>query len=217
MGFFIACRTFAGGVLAVSESVAFGRFPAYRQSIPWPERGFFPDSGQPGQSSARGLCPRSLWLNNGLNRVRADIYEDLSAMLTATGRRPALVVASAYRDQEYQQGLLEEDMAILAGAGYSRDDLSLKPRTTMPPGYATRHETGLALDIVAGQPAPGRSAGRNAGKHLVARKLLEMRLYPALPRGAGSASIRRGTSAMWAARQPGDHAPGPHAGEYLAQ
>ena len=48
-----------------------------------------------------------------------------------------------------EQGLLEEDMAILASAGYSRDEAYREAtRTTMPPG-CSEHETGLALDIVS--------------------------------------------------------------------
>ena len=152
MGLFLLLAVLLlAGFRAVSESAA---FPAISQPAASPSRSQSEDSFlilvNRDNPLPEDYAPQLTWLNNGLNRVRADIYEDLSAMLTAgTEEGLRFVVASAYRDREYQQGLLEEDMAILASAGYSRDEAYREAtRTTMPPG-CSEHETGLALDIVS--------------------------------------------------------------------
>ena len=108
MGLFLLLAVLLlAGFRAVSESVA---FPAISQPTASPSRGRSEDSFlilvNRDNPLPEDYAPQLTWLNNGLNRVRADIYEDLSAMLTAgTEEGLRFVVASAYRDREYQQGL----------------------------------------------------------------------------------------------------------------
>ena len=80
----------------------------------------------------------------------ADIlYEDLCAMLKAGGEAGyEYWIASAHRDREYQQGLVDEDVQKYMSKGYSYEAALEKTYVyTMPAGYS-EHETGLALDIL---------------------------------------------------------------------
>lgn len=91
------------------------------------------------------------WLNNRSCAVSELMYDALCDMLSdgsADGRE--YVVASGYRSKEYQQQLLEEDIAAamqLQGLTYE-EAYELETRETMPPGYS-EHETGLAVDLVS--------------------------------------------------------------------
>ena len=208
MGLFLLLAVLLlAGFRAVSESVA---FPAVSQPTASPSRGRSEDSFlilvNRDNPLPEDYAPQLTWLNNGLNRVRADIYEDLSAMLSAgTEEGLRFVVASAYRDREYQQGLLEEDMAILASAGYSRDEAYREAtRTTMPPG-CSEHETGLALDIVSldNQRLKKRRKKRRktSGCAKIAGNTALSCATPGARRRLPASITSRGTSAMWAARQ----------------
>lgn len=78
------------------------------------------------------------------------LYEDLRMMLrdgrNAGGR---FVISSGYRDREYQEKLLLEDIRKDMAGGMSYAEAYKKEtKETMPPGYS-EHETGLALDIVS--------------------------------------------------------------------
>ena len=120
MGLFLLLAVLLlAGFRAVSESAA---FPAVSQPTASPSRSQSEDSFlilvNRDNPLPEDYAPQLTWLNNGLNRVRADIYEDLSAMLTAgTEEGLRFVVASAHRDREYQQDLWEVDTASLASAG----------------------------------------------------------------------------------------------------
>lgn len=95
--------------------------------------------------------PTLHWLNNGSCAVAEEMYGPLKEMLT-DGSREGLefVVASGYRDREYQQQLLDEDIqAAMESEGLTWDEAyAQETRETMPPGYS-EHGTGLAADIVA--------------------------------------------------------------------
>ncbi len=91
------------------------------------------------------------WLKNGRVSVADEMYDALSAMLTAgseDGRE--FVVASGYRSAEYQQNLLEEDIERdMRQYGMSwQEAYDLESLETMPAGHS-EHETGLAVDLVA--------------------------------------------------------------------
>lgn len=80
----------------------------------------------------------------------ADIlYEDLCAMLEAGGDAGYQYwIASAHRDRDYQQKLVNEDVEKYMSKGYSYEAALQKTyEYTMPAGYS-EHETGLALDIL---------------------------------------------------------------------
>ena len=113
--FLLLAALFLAGIRAASESAA---FPAVSRPTASRSRSQSDDSFlilvNRDNPLPEDYAPQLTWLSNGLNRVRADIYEDLSAMLTAgTEEGLRFVVASAYRDREYQQGLLEEEAQAL--------------------------------------------------------------------------------------------------------
>lgn len=95
--------------------------------------------------------PRLHWLENKSCAVAEEMYPALKMMLT-DGSEEGLqfVVASGYRDSEYQQKLLDEDIAAsMESEGLSwQQAYDKETRETMPPGYS-EHETGLAADIVS--------------------------------------------------------------------
>ena len=90
--------------------------------------------------------PRLHWLENKSCAVAEEMYPALKMMLT-DGAKEGLqfVVASGYRDSEYQQRLLDEDIAAsMESEGLSwQEAYDKETRETMP------HETGLAADIVS--------------------------------------------------------------------
>lgn len=91
------------------------------------------------------------WLKNRSCAVSELMYDAFCAMLSAgsvDGKE--YVVASGYRSKEFQQQLLEEDIAAamqLKGLTYE-EAYEQETRETMPPGYS-EHETGLAVDLVS--------------------------------------------------------------------
>lgn len=91
------------------------------------------------------------WLQNKSCAVSVEMYDALKEMLTdgsTDGRE--FVVASGYRDADFQQKLLDEDIeASMESEGLTYQQAYEKEtRETMPPGYS-EHETGLAVDIVS--------------------------------------------------------------------
>lgn len=83
-------------------------------------------------------------------KVSEDIYDDLMQMLSDGNKEGhEFVIASAYRDAQYQEKLLKDDIRQLQKRGYSYEEAYNEAlRETMPSGYS-EHETGLAVDIVA--------------------------------------------------------------------
>lgn len=83
-------------------------------------------------------------------KVSEDIYDDLMQMLSDGNEEGyQFVIASAYRDAQYQKKLLEDDIRQLKKRGYSdQEAYDEATKETMPPG-CSEHETGLAVDIVA--------------------------------------------------------------------
>lgn len=83
-------------------------------------------------------------------KVSEDIYDDLMRMLSDGNKEGyEFVIASAYRDAQYQEKLLKDDIRQLQKSGYSYEEAYNEAvRETMPSGYS-EHETGLAVDIVA--------------------------------------------------------------------
>ncbi len=90
------------------------------------------------------------WLQNRSCAVSATMYPALRDMLTDGSEEGlSFVVASGYRSGEYQQQLLDEDIAASMAAGLTYEQAyDLETRETMPPGYS-EHETGLAVDVVS--------------------------------------------------------------------
>ncbi len=90
-------------------------------------------------------------LNNGKNNVSSVIYADLMKMLEAGEEQGySFAVVSSYRDAEYQQFLVEGDIDRYTKDGLSAGDAMDKTlEQVMPPGHS-EHETGLAVDITAG-------------------------------------------------------------------
>ena len=90
------------------------------------------------------------WLNNGKNAVAEQMYEALRDMLTDGSEEGCdFVVASGYRSKEYQQQLLDEDIAASMAKGMTyQEAYDEETKETMPPGYS-EHETGLAVDIAS--------------------------------------------------------------------
>lgn len=90
-------------------------------------------------------------LSNGEKSVAKVMYEPLKKMMN-DGSEEGLdfVIASAYRDSEYQKRLLDEDIELaMKEQGLTwQEAYDQETRETMPPGYS-EHETGLAVDIVA--------------------------------------------------------------------
>ncbi len=95
--------------------------------------------------------PRLHWLENKSCAVAEEMYPALKMMLTdGTEEGLQFVVASGYRDSEYQQRLLDEDIASsMESEGLTwQQAYDKETRETMPPGHS-EHETGLAADIVS--------------------------------------------------------------------
>ncbi len=90
------------------------------------------------------------WLENGKNAVAEQMYGALRDMLTDGSENGlAFLVASGYRSKEYQQRLLDEDIASSMAEGMTYEEAYEKEtRETMPPGYS-EHETGLAVDLTS--------------------------------------------------------------------
>lgn len=90
------------------------------------------------------------WLNNGKNAVAEQMYEALRDMLTDGSENGlGFVVASGYRSKEYQQKLLDEDIAASMAKGMTyQEAYDEETKETMPPGFS-EHETGLAVDIAS--------------------------------------------------------------------
>ena len=110
------------------------------------------------------------WLQNKSCAVSVDMYDALREMLTdgsEDGRE--FVVASGYRDADFQRELLEEDIAAsMDQEGLSwQEAYEKETQETMPPGYS-EHETGLAVDIVSFgyQVLDGKQENTNENKWL---------------------------------------------------
>ena len=110
------------------------------------------------------------WLQNKSCAVSVDMYDALREMLTdgsEDGRE--FVVASGYRDADFQRELLEEDIAAsMKQEGLSwQEAYEKETQETMPPGYS-EHETGLAVDIVSFgyQVLDGKQENTNENKWL---------------------------------------------------
>ncbi len=98
-----------------------------------------------------GYSPQLHWLNNRSCAVAEEMYGALKEMLTdGSDEGLQFVVASGYRDTEYQQKLLDEDIeASMESEGLTwQQAYEKETRETMPPGHS-EHETGLAADIVS--------------------------------------------------------------------
>lgn len=90
------------------------------------------------------------WLENGSCAVAEEIYGALREMLT-DGSNEGLnfVVASGYRDADFQRQLLDEDIAAAMATGLSwQEAYDQETLETMPPGYS-EHGTGLAVDLTS--------------------------------------------------------------------
>lgn len=95
-------------------------------------------------------APVLVMLPDGIHQSAKEAYKPLNAMLKA-GNKEGLnfVVCSAYRDQERQEELFQEDLNSLIKQGYSyQEAYDEVAKSTMPPG-CSEHSTGLAFDIVA--------------------------------------------------------------------
>ncbi|MCD8326934.1 MAG: M15 family metallopeptidase [Lachnospiraceae bacterium] len=94
-------------------------------------------------------------LNNERMYLAEVLYDDLVKMLDdASDEGYSYYLVSGYRDSEYQQGLLEQDVEMyMKDYGMTREKALEKAlEQVMPAGYS-EHETGLALDITAaGKP-----------------------------------------------------------------
>ncbi len=91
------------------------------------------------------------WLENRRVSVADEMYDALSAMLTAGSEEgKKFVVASGYRSAEIQQQLLDEDIAHdMREYGMTwQEAYDLESLETMPAGHS-EHETGLAVDVVS--------------------------------------------------------------------
>ena len=86
----------------------------------------------------------------GACNVSVEMYPALRQMLD-DGQQEGLqfVVASGYRNANYQQGLLDEDIRDFMAGGMSYDEAYEEAtKDTMPAGHS-EHSTGLAVDIVS--------------------------------------------------------------------
>ncbi|MCD8381275.1 MAG: D-alanyl-D-alanine carboxypeptidase family protein [Lachnospiraceae bacterium] len=90
-------------------------------------------------------------LNNGRFYVAKVLHSDLVQMLDdADEQGYSYYLVSGYRDSEYQQGLVDNDVEMyMEDYGMSYEEALAKTyEQVMPAGYS-EHETGLALDITA--------------------------------------------------------------------
>lgn len=82
--------------------------------------------------------------------VSAEMYPALRQMLD-DGQKEGLhfIVTSGYRNANYQQGLLDEDISDFMSRGMSYEEAYEEAtKDTMPAGHS-EHSTGLAVDIVS--------------------------------------------------------------------
>lgn len=87
-------------------------------------------------------------LRNGLS-VDTRCYPDLQAMMDACraeGLSP--VICSAYRTQEYQEGLFQNKVSRLIAQGYSEADAVVEAGKSVAVPGTSEHQLGLAVDIV---------------------------------------------------------------------
>lgn len=83
-------------------------------------------------------------------QMDAAACEALEKMLEAALEEGyTIIIASGYRDREYQEGLLDEDIASAMGRGMTYEEAyRYVIQETMPPG-CSEHETGMAADLVS--------------------------------------------------------------------
>lgn len=96
-----------------------------------------------------GYSPSLKYICNGRLEASSKLYDSLVRMLAdAKLQGYNYWIASAYRSQEKQQKLVDEDVYTCMVHGMSYDD-ALKEvyKETMPAG-CSEHQTGLALDIL---------------------------------------------------------------------
>lgn len=93
--------------------------------------------------------PGLRYICNGRLQASAVMYDDLVAMLRAAKDAGYdYWIASGYRDRQYQQELIDEDVRefMLQGMSYE-SALEKTMEETLPAGHS-EHETGLSLDIL---------------------------------------------------------------------
>lgn len=104
---------------------------------------------------------------NGRLQASKRIYKSLSKMLEAAGEQGFHYwIASAWRNREKQQQLIDEDTTRLVKKGASRKEALIETyRETMPAGHS-EHETGLALDVLCtGNTNMDVSQDKEPGNH----------------------------------------------------
>lgn len=96
-----------------------------------------------------GSDPELTVLSNGKS-VDARIYPALQAMFD-TMRQEGVYpyVVSGYRTHEYQQGLMDEEVAKYEAEGYSKEDAVTVAQTWVAIPGTSEHQLGLAVDIGA--------------------------------------------------------------------
>ena len=89
-------------------------------------------------------------LNNGRNSVAEVMYEDLKSMLhDASKEGHSYWIASGYRSKEYQQQLIDNNVASRMSQGMEYEEAYEDViKLTMPAGYS-EHQLGLAVDLLA--------------------------------------------------------------------
>ncbi len=99
---------------------------------------------------SKEYCPQLRKICKGRLQAAEVLYEDLTRMLQDAGEEGyQYYIASAYRSEEYQQNLINNDVKKLQNQGNSyQEALEQTYRQVMPAGYS-EHETGLALDLLA--------------------------------------------------------------------
>lgn len=82
-------------------------------------------------------------------QIAAECLEPLQRMLAdckSAGNRA--IVASAYRTQEYQQGLFDRKIQYYVSRGYTREDAEVVAATVVAYPGTSEHQLGLAVDLV---------------------------------------------------------------------
>lgn len=86
---------------------------------------------------------------SGRHKVAVECYDALKQMLAdckAAGN--TAIVCSAYRTQEYQQGLFDRKIQYYIDRGYSREEAEVVAATVVAFPGTSEHQLGLAVDLV---------------------------------------------------------------------
>ena len=89
---------------------------------------------------------------NGSCSVSSEMYPALKNMIE-DGQKEGLhfVIASGYRTDDYQQGLLDEDIRNFMARGMSYEEAYKEATSDTMPAGCSEHATGLAVDIVSAE------------------------------------------------------------------